>query len=71
VLLANAEDLNSCHELCAKITIVKICVASFVHLHLCFVKLHLLLVSMLVELSYAFIGQGDHQNVCHSAMTWE
>jgi len=35
MLLANVEDLNSCRELCARITKVEICVASFVHLHLC------------------------------------
>jgi hypothetical protein len=32
-----------------------------------FVGLHLLLVSMLVELSYDFKGQGDYQGVCHLA----
>jgi hypothetical protein len=48
----NADDLNSCHDSCARITKVEICVAS----PLMFVGLHLLLVNMLVELSYVFMG---------------
>lgn len=30
-----------------------------------FFGLHLLFISMLVELSYDFKGQGDYQGVCH------
>jgi hypothetical protein len=31
----NAEDLNSCHDSCARIIKVEICVPSIVQLHLC------------------------------------
>jgi hypothetical protein len=69
VLLANAEDLNSCYELCVKITKVEICVASFVHLHLCLLGYISCLLACWLSCHMLLQGKGILK-VCHLVMIW-
>ncbi len=53
----NVENLNTCHDSCAKITKVKICVAWFVHLHLCLLD-HLCMLACWLSCHMLLGGKG-------------
>ncbi len=59
----SVKDLNSCRDFCARAMLHDLS-SPFM-----FVRLDMLHVSMMVELSYDFMRLEDYQGVCHLVMT--